>query len=345
MSFGVIYVALLDAFGESRAKTALVGSLTYIVLVLVNPYTGALSDRVGHRPVVVCGGVFASISLILSSFSTSLNQMYITFGVMAGLGYGCAHLPSMHMVSKYFNKKLPIATGIALSGSGFGMFLFSVVTQSLLDTYGWRGTLIVLSGMALNLCVAGVTFRPLNGCKTAENITMLGERQQCRNSEDKLNCNTDTSSPSSERTTEVVSKRCTVKRAREFGIAPMPAASLIAVMGISQTIGRLLAGVIANQKGVNRLLFYQSSIALSGVCMIASIYADNYPGMIRDSTGAYVWTFYYGGFCCLFAASIMCLMPLAGRCQSVNKDNDVIRKTTSDDQRPSTVIVGNETSV
>ncbi|XP_006815785.1 monocarboxylate transporter 12-like [Saccoglossus kowalevskii] len=444
MSFGVIYVALLDAFGESRAKTALVGTLTYMVMALVNPYTGALSDRFGHRPVVVCGGVIASVSLMLSSFSTSLTQMYITFGVMTGLGYGCAHLVSLHIVSKYFTTKLPTATGIALSGSGFGIFLFSMVTQKLLDIYGWRGTLMVLSGMALNICVAGMLFRPLIVRNTEEDVAMLTEkRQEDRTEVEQRNFTTITPISLSVWTTKFASIRRTasqiyyffdevycfsllklfqmyllqlsvflswvaimimkghvVKRAREFGIGAFPAASLVAVMGISQTIGRPLAGIIANQKGVNRLLFYQSSMALSGGCMIASIYADSYPGQfvlvifndifngftttlmsvlciqyfgvekfkytyslshtsiglamlvgpalggaIRDSTGAYVWTFYLGGFCFLFAAFIMCFMPIAGRCQALNTDNDAMRTTTSVDHKPTLVIVENETSV
>ncbi|XP_077996710.1 monocarboxylate transporter 9-like [Glandiceps talaboti] len=184
LAFGVLYVPLLDAFGESRAKTAFIGSISYLVTVLTNPYSSLLCDKVGHRPVVMFGGAIAAISVFLSSFTTNLFQMYITYGLFVGIGNGFTHAPSVLIVSKYFDKRLPTATGVALAGSGFGMVVFSVITQKLLDIYGWRGTLMVISALTVHLSLAGSLYRPLRGTltpRTEQSIEMLAINKETIN--------------------------------------------------------------------------------------------------------------------------------------------------------------------
>ena len=78
-----------------------------------------------------------------------------------GIGFGLSHLPAVVMLSLYFDTKIGTATGIAMSGTGLGTIFMSVVTQYLVDEYGWRGTMLVLSAINANLCVAAATMRPV----------------------------------------------------------------------------------------------------------------------------------------------------------------------------------------
>ena len=54
------------------------------------------------------------------------------------------------MVGYYFDKKRAFATGIAVCGSGTGGFVFAPLCVVLLEYYGWRGALWVVSGIILN---------------------------------------------------------------------------------------------------------------------------------------------------------------------------------------------------
>lgn len=65
------------------------------------------------------------------------------------------------VVGLYFNRKRAIATGIAMSGSGLGTFAYAYLTNYLIMTYDWRGTILILSGILLNGVVCGLLFRPL----------------------------------------------------------------------------------------------------------------------------------------------------------------------------------------
>ncbi|XP_002733113.1 monocarboxylate transporter 12-like [Saccoglossus kowalevskii] len=161
-AFGVLYVAFLDAFGETKAATAWVGSLFALVLVSTGPYSVCLAKNYGHRKTVMLGGCIAATGLMCTSFTTALPQVYLTFGVIAGVGSGLALIPSIEMISIYFSKRFSLALGIAMAGTGAGQFCLAVTSQMLVDTYGWRGLLMLLSGIMLNVCVAGALFRPLS---------------------------------------------------------------------------------------------------------------------------------------------------------------------------------------
>ncbi|XP_070564032.1 monocarboxylate transporter 12-like [Ptychodera flava] len=180
MSFGVLFVALLDAFGSSKASTALVGSVFAGIGIIANPISLALCNRFGHRKMVMAGGVSAGISILLSSFTTSMTQMIITYGCMASLSMWMVIFPTVSVIAKYFKRRLPVAMGIAMAGSNFGQMVLSVVIQALLDRYGWRGTMVVLAGLNFNICVAGALFWPLNKKSkstpeetTSENVSMV----------------------------------------------------------------------------------------------------------------------------------------------------------------------------
>ena len=65
-------------------------------------------------------------------------------------------------MGEYFDKKRALATGIAVSGSGVGGFLFSkFIIPLLLQEYGLQGCLLVLAGISFNCAVFGALFRPL----------------------------------------------------------------------------------------------------------------------------------------------------------------------------------------
>ena len=54
-----------------------------------------------------------------------------------------------------------MATGIAISGYGVGIFIFAPLANALLSEYLWKGTILIEAGILLNCVVCGVIFRPL----------------------------------------------------------------------------------------------------------------------------------------------------------------------------------------
>ena len=65
------------------------------------------------------------------------------------------------MVGQYFQCHLSLATGIAASGTGFGLLVFPPLAKILIDTYNWKGALLILAGINLHCLVYSWTYRPV----------------------------------------------------------------------------------------------------------------------------------------------------------------------------------------
>ncbi|XP_070533810.1 monocarboxylate transporter 13-like [Ptychodera flava] len=158
---GVLFVAFLDAFGRSKADTSWIGSIFGFCFCMSTTVGIALARKRGHRTIIMISGFMASCGVLASSFATELYHLYITYGIVTGTSLGLTYTVSIEMVSIYFKERLTIALGLALAGVGAGQLALSLLTQFLVETYGWRGTLILLSAFESHVCVAGALFRPL----------------------------------------------------------------------------------------------------------------------------------------------------------------------------------------
>ncbi|CAG9584927.1 unnamed protein product [Danaus chrysippus] len=158
-SFGLLYIEFLDEFKASKSTTAWIGSLFIAVPLLAGPVMSALVDRYGCRSMTILGGIISSLGFVLASVSTTLETMMLTFGVIAGLGLGLVYVTAVVSIAYWFEKKRNLAVGLGACGTGVGTFVYAPMTQYFIDEYGWRGTILLLSGTLLNLCVCGCVMR------------------------------------------------------------------------------------------------------------------------------------------------------------------------------------------
>jgi len=70
------------------------------------------------------------------------------------------YLPSIVIVSYYFNARRALATGIAVCGSSIGAFVLAPLMSLLLNLYGWRGANLIIAGVILNGLVCAALYRP-----------------------------------------------------------------------------------------------------------------------------------------------------------------------------------------
>lgn len=80
---------------------------------------------------------------------------------MIGLGEGISFIPSVVVLTKYFDKGLPLAVAVASSGVGVGIFIFPLFVNFLQESLGWRYSLLVCSAISLLMLVSAMLFRPL----------------------------------------------------------------------------------------------------------------------------------------------------------------------------------------
>ncbi|XP_077988149.1 monocarboxylate transporter 12-like [Glandiceps talaboti] len=139
------------------------------------PISAALCKRYSHRQIVFIGGLLTSVSMVISTFAPTVEFVTITFGVLAGVGFSLARIPAVGMLGRYFNKRHATAMGIASIGSGCGGFVMAPFGRLLINFYGWRGSILILGGLVLNICVSAVLLRPIHITADDKNKKMSQE--------------------------------------------------------------------------------------------------------------------------------------------------------------------------
>ncbi|XP_071948298.1 monocarboxylate transporter 12-like [Antedon mediterranea] len=159
-SVGVFYTEFLRVFGKSKSATAWVGSILLGTMLCSGPVASVMVGRWGPRHVTLIGATFAAAGMMLSSLATGLPFLYLTYGVLTGLGFGLSYLPCIVTLGKFFERRRSVATGIAVAGSGVGTFILAPVCQALLNIIGWRKTFVVLGFLETTLHVCGFIYDP-----------------------------------------------------------------------------------------------------------------------------------------------------------------------------------------
>ncbi|XP_051020441.1 monocarboxylate transporter 10 isoform X1 [Acomys russatus] len=165
-AYGVLFVSMLDTFGakddENMAfKTAWVGSLSMGMIFFCCPIVSVFTDMFGCRKTAVVGAAVGFIGLMSSSFVSSIEPLYLTYGIIFACGCSFAYQPSLVILGHYFKKRLGLVNGIVTAGSSVFTILLPLLLGNLIHSVGFFYTLRVLCIFMFVLFLAGFTYRPL----------------------------------------------------------------------------------------------------------------------------------------------------------------------------------------
>lgn len=76
------------------------------------------------------------------------------------MGWGLVFTPMLATVMAHFTRRRTLALGISLSSVGLSSFAFNPLFQLLVEKYTWRGAILILGGLSLNLVPCGALIRP-----------------------------------------------------------------------------------------------------------------------------------------------------------------------------------------
>jgi MFS family permease len=147
-SYGVFlsYYLANDYFpGATALDYAFIGGLEFGCCMLISPACTILTREFG-RPVVMTAGVFLMAGgYIAASFAQEIWQLYLSQGVLVGLGMGSIFIPAIAVLPQWFLKRRSLAQGLASSGSGFGGLAFSLGTSAMVEQLSLAWALRIVS--------------------------------------------------------------------------------------------------------------------------------------------------------------------------------------------------------
>jgi MFS family permease len=154
-SFGVMFDGLSAEFGAGRGATATVFSFAMALHFLLGFVTGPASDRHGPRALLLVGAAAMSTGLLLTSLAPTLWIAGLTYGVGIGVGTACTYVPTVCAVAGWFERRRPIALGIAVAGVGVGTLTVTPLVARFVSQHGVRFTCVIF-GLATALVVPAV---------------------------------------------------------------------------------------------------------------------------------------------------------------------------------------------
>uniref|UniRef100_A0A1B0BJ74 Major facilitator superfamily (MFS) profile domain-containing protein n=1 Tax=Glossina palpalis gambiensis TaxID=67801 RepID=A0A1B0BJ74_9MUSC len=160
-SFGVLFIEFLEAFHASPATAAWIPALCYFLYSSLGPVSSILSVKYSYRTVTILGGASAALGMIASFWASSVAYLYLSYGVLVGIGAGLSFPPTVYIVTSYFVKLRGLANGLCISGSALGSIILPPVLRWLLETYGYRGAVLIMGGVTLNVFVAAIFYEPV----------------------------------------------------------------------------------------------------------------------------------------------------------------------------------------
>lgn len=270
-TFSAFVDSLQREFGASRGSVSLVFSLAGFLYFGLGVVTGPLADRWGARRLVILGMVLVGCGLLLAGRATTLGQVYAAYALGVGLGVGCAYVPALGAVQRWFNRRRGLASGLAVSGIGVGTLVLPALAIGWIEHFGWREAYWLLGIVALVVGVAAAAF--IEDDPSRRGLGPDGQPAAAPG----------LSSPSAGRSPTVPGlSLAEAVRTRRFlglyasglvcglgvfvpfvhlvpfavdqGIAPAQAALLLGAIGIGSTAGRFLLGGVADRVGRDRFL-------------------------------------------------------------------------------------------
>jgi MFS family permease len=152
MSFGVFMKSLVEEFSWDRTAVSLAVATFMIVQGILSPMVGRFIDRYGPRKVIAIGVLVLGLTMVLFSYVNSYPSFFITFGILAAVGYSTTTLMTNSvLVSKWFTEKKGLALGISTTGFPLGPLVFAPLIGYFIFRFDWRVTVFGLGLLLLLL--------------------------------------------------------------------------------------------------------------------------------------------------------------------------------------------------
>ncbi|MEI6551136.1 MAG: MCT family MFS transporter [Betaproteobacteria bacterium] len=262
-SFAAFFENFAKEFAAQRADVSWIFGLCGLVYFVLGAGGGMLADRWGPRLVCMTGMVFIAMGLFLTSLAQSLTTVYLSYGLLVGLGIAFVYTPSIASVQPWFNKRRGLASGIASSGVGAGTLILPVVVSYLLTEINWREALQMMSlGVLLIGLTAGFLLKraPNLSGNTSGQLPGLTLSAALKTPSFKwLYMGTLLGAP-----VMFVPFAHISAAARDAGVPDAQAVGLVGLIGIGSLVGRFAIGWLADRMGrIKTLMLMQGLMGLS----------------------------------------------------------------------------------
>jgi MFS family permease len=276
-SFGVFFKSIESEFNLTRAATSAILSANMILAGLWSFFAGWAIDRYGPRMVVMFMGIFTGLSLVLTSQTTAMWQLFFTYSFLLAMGTGALYVVPMSAVSRWFDRKRGLALGLASLGIGLGTVIMAPFATYLITSFSWQWAYLIIG------LIAWVVVIPLSGFLKRDPRD-IGALPDGRRSVEVNTQSAADAGPVHMSFAEVLKSRSfwlfalvwslfafclfmvfthLVPHITDIGFSAGEAAAVLSLMGAASIPGRLVMGIVSDRSG-RKLALVACLLALAG---------------------------------------------------------------------------------
>jgi len=162
-AWSILKSPLAAEFGWGASDLALNFTLAMSFFCIGGLLGAQISRRAGHCVALIIAGTLSAAGFLLTAAlrDTSVVMLYMTYGVLAGVGIGIAYNVVIATVSAWFPDKKGLCSGCLMMGFGASALILGNAADALFkSTLGWRTTYVIL-GIAIcaALFLAGILLK------------------------------------------------------------------------------------------------------------------------------------------------------------------------------------------
>jgi OFA family oxalate/formate antiporter-like MFS transporter len=156
--WSVFLIPLQQRFEATRSEVNLTFTITLAVLGVTAGFGGSLQHRIGPRATATIAGLLYGSGILLAGLAPNLNVLYITHGLLGGMGLGLGYIVPLAVLIGWFPDRRGFITGLAVAGFGLGALVTSPLATFLINSTGVQTTMVMLGVAYLVIVVAAAQF-------------------------------------------------------------------------------------------------------------------------------------------------------------------------------------------
>lgn len=118
-----------------------IGSVCVSLFFILGPINQLVIEKMGYKYMLATGTVLCTAALILASFANQVWHVFLSQGVLFGLGASFVSFPCMGAAQQWFSERRGLAVGLAFAGSGVGGLVVSNISNACIKSIGYRWAL------------------------------------------------------------------------------------------------------------------------------------------------------------------------------------------------------------
>uniref|UniRef100_A0A2A4K5J0 Major facilitator superfamily (MFS) profile domain-containing protein n=1 Tax=Heliothis virescens TaxID=7102 RepID=A0A2A4K5J0_HELVI len=159
-SYNMLFKEFLRDIGRSSTDVSLIPSVGVTCIALAGFLTNPLLSLMSHRMLTLVAVLIFNTGVVCILFVKSVFTFHVCYGILQGLGMGFMYNLSCSILNDYFVKRPLMIISLIQSVVAIASIMAPLLVKWSLDRYGFRDTMILLSGLTLHNFIAVTLMHP-----------------------------------------------------------------------------------------------------------------------------------------------------------------------------------------